>query len=316
VDDSVAEQVFDAAPDTPERILTGRSRTGRALLRCAPVRRTLEHTDSAAASRPLSPSTGGAEKMKMDRYLTPDHPLSRVYRIGAGLFGIGLTVFGSLGFANDLAFFTTSGSPVMGLSSNGLLSTISVVVGVGLVVTAVLGGAIASTATGVVGALFLLSGLANLAVLDTRFNIFAFKIQNVLFSVIVGMLLLFLGLHGRVSRGLPDDNPYVRARRHEPPDADHSAMLAAEQLRLEEIEELSRAEFAVAEGRATPEQEQLVFADALRRSLQRRTEAAERAEHDAAEAAKARKERLEQLEHAVPEQRSTRAHRLFHLRAH
>lgn len=214
--------------------------------------------------------------MKMDRYLPSHHPLSRVYRVGAALFGVGLTTFGALGLADRLAFFSIHGKVIMGLSSNGLLSTVSVLVGACLVVAAVLGGAISSTTNAVAGALFLLSGLVNLAVLDTTLNVFAFRIQNVVFSLVAGMLLLFVGLYGRVSGGLPEDNPYVRYRHHEPPDADHSAELEAERRRLAEIDELVRAEIAVADGRATPEQERMVRADATQRAAEARRLAYER----------------------------------------
>lgn len=214
-------------------------------------------------------------KTRMDRYLPADHPLCKVYRVGAALFGSGLIIFGGLGFANQLAFLSTNGHQILGLSSNGLLSLISLVVGVVLIAAAVIGGHVSSNVTTALGVLFLISGLANLAVLDTPLNLLAFKIQNVLFSLIAGMLMLFVGLYGRVSGGLPNDNPYVRARRNQDPLDKNAAALAAEQLRqrLAEIDELARAEFAMAEGRATPEQEQLLRADARRRAEQHRKEA-------------------------------------------
>jgi hypothetical protein len=213
--------------------------------------------------------------MKMDPYLPPNHPLSKVYRVGAALFGAGLTTFGALGFANRLAFFSTHGAVIMGLSSNGLLSAVSVLVGVVLVVASVLGGAISSTTNAAAGALFLLSGLVNLAVLDTPLNVFAFRIPNVVFSLVAGMLLLVVGLYGRLSGGLPEDNPYVRYRHHDPPDADHTAEREAERRRLVEIDELVRAELAVAEGRATSEQDRMVRADAARRAAEARRHAYE-----------------------------------------
>jgi hypothetical protein len=213
--------------------------------------------------------------MKMDPYLPPNHPLSRVYRAGAALFGAGLAAFGALGFADRLAFFSTHGAVIIGLSSNGLLSAVSVLVGAALVVASVLGGAISSTTNAVAGALFLVSGLANLAVLDTPLNVFAFRMPNVVFSLVAGMLLLFVGLYGRVSGGLPDDNPYVRYRHHDPPDADHAAERAAERRRLAEIDEFARAELAVADGRPTPAQERMVRADAARRAAEARRQAYE-----------------------------------------
>ena len=214
-------------------------------------------------------------RTRMDQYLPKDHPLCKVYRVSAALFGAGLIVFGGLGLANQLSFLSTNGRVILGLSSNGLLSLISLVVGVVLIAAAVISGPLSSTVTTTVGALFILSGLANLAVLDTSLNLLAFKMQNVLFSLIAGMLMLFAGLHGRVSGGLTADNPYVRARRHQDPLDKNAVARAAEQLRhrLAEIDELARAEYAMAEGIATPEQEDLLRADAQRRAEQHRQEA-------------------------------------------
>lgn len=214
--------------------------------------------------------------MKMDRYLPPDHPLSKVYRYGAALFGLGLVVFGLLGFVRRLTFVTTQGVVIFGLSTNGLLSLISIVVGGVLIWAAIRGGAMASTTNAVIGGLFVLSGIANLAVLHTPLNLLAFQVSNVIFSLIVGMLLLFVGLYGRVSMRLPEDNPYRMARHHEDPDADHSAELAAERRRLAEIDALAKAELAVAEGHPTPEQQRMVLADARERARAARAEVYQR----------------------------------------
>lgn len=144
--------------------------------------------------------------------LPSDSPLNRVYRFGAGAIGLGLLVFGILGFAGGLAFFDTTGNTVAGLSTNTVLSTISVVVGAALVGGAIVGGNVAAELNTVIGVLFLLSGLANLAVLRTSVNILNFSMRNVIFSFVSGLLLLTFGLYGRVSGGLPADNPYFRAR--------------------------------------------------------------------------------------------------------
>jgi hypothetical protein len=153
--------------------------------------------------------------MQLQGHLPVDHRLGTVYRYGAGLTGVLLLVFGTLGFADDLAFFSTSGQRVVGLSSNGLLSLISIVVAVVLIGAAALGGNVASTVNMTVGAVFLGSGFVNLALLDTQANFLAFRMQNVLFSFVVGLMLLTFGMYGRVSGGLPHDNPYWRARHPE-----------------------------------------------------------------------------------------------------
>ena len=141
-----------------------------------------------------------------------DHPLSRVYRFGAGLVGAVLLVFGVLGFFDQLAFFSSEGDRVAGLSTNSVLSTISVVVGVVLIAGAVIGGNTAANVNSIVGALFLVSGFANMCVLRTSWNVLNFSMANVIFSFVVGTALLAFGLYGRVSGGLPPDNPYHRTR--------------------------------------------------------------------------------------------------------
>jgi hypothetical protein len=132
-----------------------------------------------------------------------------VQRIGAVLVGLFLLVFGLLGFAGGLDFFSTEGERILGMSSNGLLSLISVVVALVLLGAAARGPRVASTVMIVVGSLFLLSALGNLAVLRTSLNILAFEFRNVAFSVVVGLLLLMLGAYGRIGGHLPEDSPYA-----------------------------------------------------------------------------------------------------------
>ncbi|HZB49427.1 MAG TPA: DUF4383 domain-containing protein [Mycobacteriales bacterium] len=144
--------------------------------------------------------------------LPQDHRLGRVYRFGAALTGVLLLIFGILGYAGGLGFFDTEGDTVAGLSTNGVLSTISVVVGVILIAGAVIGGNLASDLNVFVGVLFMLSGLANLCVLRTSYNFLNFSMANVIFSFVVGTLVFMFGLYGRASGGLAPDNPFYRAR--------------------------------------------------------------------------------------------------------
>jgi hypothetical protein len=192
----------------------------------------------------------------------PGRRLDLVHRIGAAVLGGGLCVFGVLGVADRLEFLAVHGKVVLGLATNGLLATISLIVGGILIGAALRGGRSSSTITVVVGALFLLSGLVNLALLDTQFNLLAFRLSNVIFSFVAGMLLLFLGAYGRFSGGLAADNPYYqqRHRNDPPPHSDHAS--------AEDDVELAAAELAVAEGHATPAQELLVWEDARRRAYE------------------------------------------------
>jgi Domain of unknown function (DUF4383) len=140
----------------------------------------------------------------------------RVQRTGAICVGLFLLVFGLIGLAGGLGFFDTQGEQILGLSSNGALSTLSIVVGLVLVGAALRGPRVASTVMMVLGVLFLLSALVNLAVLSTSLNVLAFQVSNVLFSIGVGLLLLLLGAYGRVSGNLPDDSPYAHEHVEDP----------------------------------------------------------------------------------------------------
>jgi hypothetical protein len=151
----------------------------------------------------------------LDKHLPVDHRLSRVYRVGAGLMGLVLFVFGVLGLINRIGFFSTGGATVAGLNTNGALSVLSICVGLLLFIGMVIGGNFASTLNMVLGIAFILSGFVNLALLETDYNFLAFRIQNVLFSFVVGLMLMVFGMYGRVSGGLPHDNPYWRARHPE-----------------------------------------------------------------------------------------------------
>lgn len=165
--------------------------------------------------------------MRLYDHLPQDHRLGRFYRYSSALMGLALLAFGVLGLLDDLAFFSTSGQRVAGLSSNGLLSVISIVAALILVGGAVIGGNIASTINLGMGVVFYISGFVNLALLDTQANFLAFHLQNVMFSFAVGVLLMTFGAYGRVSGGLPHDNPYWRARHPEQVEAGNAARPAA-----------------------------------------------------------------------------------------
>jgi hypothetical protein len=219
------------------------------------------------------------------------HPIFLVHRIGAVVVALVLWAFAALGFASGTGFVTTQGARALGMTGNGLLSTISVVVGVVLVVAALLGGPVASTTCVVVGGLFVLSGLLNLIVLNSPHNFLAFTMPNIVFSLVVGLALLTIGLYGRASGQLPPDNPYRRARGGVNPMSRiwHDEDLAQDKeidpddarRRLAEIADLADAEHAVAEGTASPEQQRDVLADAATRAEDRRRTAwRQAAEHD------------------------------------
>lgn len=212
-------------------------------------------------SRPLTstdvPTPGGLSGVQ-DR---PDadgsgRRVPTVHKLGALAVAAVIGVFGVLGFAGGLAFFSTDGERVLGLSSNGLLSTVSVGTAAVLVFAAFRSARTASTIMMVIGVLFLVSAFANLAVLRTDLNFLAFEMSNVIFSIVAGLVLLTLGAYGRVSGHLPADSPYATAAAdEEEPEAfattpDEYAADAA----------MREAEVAVVEHRATPDQRRRVEA--------------------------------------------------------
>ncbi|MBV6695910.1 DUF4383 domain-containing protein [Kitasatospora aureofaciens] len=151
--------------------------------------------------------------MKLQDELPVDSRLVTVWRIGAGLGGIFLIVFGVLGLADHPGFLATHGDRISGLSTNGALSILSIVVGAILVLGAVIGGNFASNLNMVVGVLFVLSGFYGLAVLGRPdANILNFRMSNVLFAFIFGTVLTTFGMYGRVSSHLPHNNPFWRKR--------------------------------------------------------------------------------------------------------
>ncbi|MEV8312671.1 DUF4383 domain-containing protein [Streptomyces sp. NPDC059900] len=154
-------------------------------------------------------------RVTFNEHLPVDHRLSTIYRVGAGLMGLVLLAFGILGLIDKIGFFDTGGDTVAGLNTNGALSVLSICVGLLLFAGMVIGGNFASTLNMVLGCAFVLSGFVNLAILDTGLNFLAFRMPNVLFSFVVGLLLMIFGMYGRVGSALPHDNPYWKARHPE-----------------------------------------------------------------------------------------------------
>jgi uncharacterized protein DUF4383 len=188
-----------------------------------------------------------------------DRRVYAVQRLGAVAVGLVLLVFGLLGATSGVGFLTTSGQRFLGLSSNGLLSALSLVVAVVLLGAAFRGPRTASTVMIVLGVLFLASAVLNLALLRTSFNVLAFRMSNVVFSDVVGLLLLVLGAYGRISGNLPVTSPYAHPHPfiEEPPDLPSTPEEFLAEAAMRE------AEIAVVQHRATEEQRRRVQAMAL-----------------------------------------------------
>jgi Domain of unknown function (DUF4383) len=209
------------------------------------------HAAHSSAQQPPRSTTLAAAR--------PGHRVILVHRIGAVITAAILATFGGEGLAGGLAFFSTHGRAVLGLSSNGLLSAVSLATAAILLTAAVRGGRPASTVLIVIGGLFLVSAFVNLAVLGTALNVLAFRLPNVFFSIGAGLVLLLVGAYGRLSGGLPDDNPYREPRTNE------AVALPRQPIPTTPAEHavdraMAAAEVAVAQGAATPDQARRVAA--------------------------------------------------------
>jgi hypothetical protein len=140
------------------------------------------------------------------------HPVHTVHRVSAATMGALLIGFAAVSFARGVMPTSTGGLWVLGLSSNGPLSILSIVVGCLLLGAAYRSGTAASNVSILFGVLFLLSGLINSVLISTSLNLLAFQLTNVVFSFGAGLSMLVLGSYGRISGALPQDNPY----RHSP----------------------------------------------------------------------------------------------------
>jgi hypothetical protein len=216
-------------------------------LRHFPHRRT---TDEAGRS----PAKATGPDVESRSY---DPRVFAVQRLGAVAVALVILVFGLLGFAGGLDFFSTEGEPILGMSSNGLLSTVSVLTAVVLLTAAARGPRIASTVMIVVGTLFLISGLANMAVLRTSFNVLAFEMTNVAFSLVTGLVLLLLGAYGRLTGNLPPDSPYAGSRALPDPEPPEYPTIPAE---FAAERAMRDAEIAVVNHVATADQRRRVAA--------------------------------------------------------
>jgi hypothetical protein len=203
------------------------------------------------ALRPHLPHRAAAGPTRPE---APPHLGARVYavqRIGAVLVALFLLVFAGLGFASGQGFFSTRGQPVLGMSSNGLLSTVSVIVALVLLAAAARSARTASTVMLVLGPLFLLSAFVNAIVLGTRLNWLAFEVSNVAFSIVVGLLMLLLGAYGRIGGHLPPDSPYAHPSTL---DADYLDERPSTPEEVAAEHAMQEAEIAVVQHMSTPDQ--------------------------------------------------------------
>jgi hypothetical protein len=162
--------------------------------------------------------------------------MGNLHRIGAAVIGGFVFAFGLAGLDRRPDMFGTEGPVVFGMTTNGLLAFLSMVVGFMLVLAAVFGGPVAAWGLIVAGAVFILSGVVNVFLLGTPLNVMAFTMPNVIFSWVVGAVLVALGMIGR-RQHQADDRLYGSHLEH----ADAAAQVHTDPVAAAELAEAERA---------------------------------------------------------------------------
>jgi hypothetical protein len=134
-------------------------------------------------------------------HLPINHPLQPFYRLLAGLTGAYVLAFGIAGVlrTGGRPFFAQENLPyVLGLHANRAFAVLSIVVGVVILASVVIGGDVHRWVALVSGVVFLASGLVMLVLERTDFNFLGFTPITSVVSFIIGLVLLIAGLYGKV----------------------------------------------------------------------------------------------------------------------
>jgi uncharacterized protein DUF4383 len=197
--------------------------------------------------------------------------MGNLHRIGAAVVGAFIFLFGLTGLALRPEVFSTEGPVVFGMTTNGLLAFASMAVGIVLLFAAVLGGRVIEWGAVVAGAAFFLSGVVNVFLLGTPLNVMAFTMPNVVFSWLVGVVLVALGMIGRKQHATDDSSDGSHPVNEHPAAQVHTNPIAAA--------ELAEAERALALHYATEEQIERVHDADRYRSAAERLHAWEESDH-------------------------------------
>ncbi|MFG3297362.1 DUF4383 domain-containing protein [Micromonospora chersina] len=148
-----------------------------------------------------------------------NHPARPLYRVLSGLIGLYILVFGVWGvfqtWGNGL--FSRENTTALGLRTNLAFALVSVVFGAFLLIGASRRGNLGHYMNLTAGAVFLVTGILMMAVLQTTANFLNFSMSTVLISLVFGLILLATGLYDKVGT---DEHAADERRRREHPVAD------------------------------------------------------------------------------------------------
>lgn len=132
-------------------------------------------------------------------HLPVNHPAQPFLRVLAGAVGLYVLVFGIAGLVATWgeSFFERGDTWVLGLKTNPAFSILSIVAGLVLVGGAGYGRNLDHFINLYGGGVFLVAGMAMMAVLHTDANLLNFSLSNCVVSFIIGVVLLHAGLYGK-----------------------------------------------------------------------------------------------------------------------
>lgn len=133
-------------------------------------------------------------------HIPVNHHLRPLYRGLATLTGLYVLVFGIVGLivTRDTEPFAQTDTTALGLRTNLAFSLLSVVAGVVILASVVIGRNVDRAVYLGCGVLFLLAGTVMLTLLETDSNVLNFSVATCIVSYAIGSFFLAAGLYGKV----------------------------------------------------------------------------------------------------------------------
>ncbi|MET8832681.1 DUF4383 domain-containing protein [Micromonospora sp. NPDC004540] len=149
-------------------------------------------------------------------HIPVNHPARPLYRVLSGLIGLYILVFGVWGVFQTWGdgLFSRESNTALGLRTNLAFSLVSVVFGAFLLIGASRRGNLGHYMNLTAGAVFLVTAILMMSVLQTSANFLNFSMSTVLVSLVFGLILLATGLYDKV--GTDEHAAEERRRRKHP----------------------------------------------------------------------------------------------------
>jgi hypothetical protein len=129
-----------------------------------------------------------------------NHPARPIYRAIGGLVGVYLVIFGVVGIieTRGAGFLSQDDMSAFGQGTNLAYSVLSVLIGLGVLGAAVVGGNLAAETNKYTGYGLQVIGLLFLAISRTEANVLNFSVSTAIVAMLLGLTLMTAGLYGRV----------------------------------------------------------------------------------------------------------------------